>query len=108
MASHDSELDNNIPYEGYCVLTTDLSGGGSKGMYKRMNNMRIFVMPQNTASTLVVSVRRDGENVWQAAGTISLAAANNQEWLVVLYNSLYRTISGFIGMLFDFEYDGYR
>jgi hypothetical protein len=85
---HMAEKDDTANYTGYCVISTDLimqqmvkRYGNALADYKRLGYAKLFFRRQS-AGTLDLSIKRDNEPNWQAAGTVIMTDVAMQREIV--------------------------
>jgi len=113
-ALHQAATDNGAAYTGYLVLTTDLANRQALNRYKRLLNMRLYFKSE-VSGTISVSLKRDHEADWQTVGTVSLidTAEIIAKELPCDYRARHFLLKlsasnkfAFLGVIFDFIYDG--
>lgn len=112
---HVSEQDMGADIDRYFVLATDLTPSFSLREFKLCHRIDTFLESRSVADTLVISVKRDNEPNWQNLGSLSMQGDNKIIDVEItpdvrakhfLFKGGSQKLFGFIGMFFDFVFDG--
>ncbi len=115
----NSTLDKGASYTSKLVLSTDLTPQrqGLK-MFKRLWSMQFWLRRQTTGS-LNIYIKRDNELNWLSLGTVDMTDSAEPEFIVKDFPcdgrarhfliKIESTVAfSFLGMIFDFVFDGER
>jgi len=83
-AAHESGLDKGSSFEGYFVLTTDLSSKQSLPIYKRLvNSIWYFRNSNNIDAIATIYIKGSNESSYTEIGSFSIYDSNNPEFLEI-------------------------
>lgn len=114
---HSAELDNQAAFTSSLVLSTDLSEKGALGWFKRCWSMRFFFTRKSTG-TCTIYFKEDEESSWENLGSVDLTNDDSPGIVIVDMGDIdlrFRTgllkieasnAFEFLGVLFNYEYDG--
>jgi len=114
---HTAELDNQAAFTASLVLSTDLSDKGSLGWFKRCWSMRFF-FKRKSFGTVDIYFKEDEAARWESLGEVDLTDEDLHGIVIVDFGDIdlrFRTgllkmsadnAFEFLGVIFNFDYDG--
>jgi len=114
---HSSETEKGSSVTRSFVISVDMTGKQALNYFKRVSNIKVYVVARSSTGTLSLFVKEDNEASWQSLGSISLESTRkivdvdlpvDTRAKHFLFRGTTTVLCDVIGFYFDFEFDGDR